>query len=54
MIVGALEQAVLDFKILKHGHPYASPRRQLELLSTVVVGNLEVDDNVAGRIFRLQ
>jgi hypothetical protein len=51
MIVGALEEAVLDFKILKHEHPYASAREQLELLSTVVVGNLEVDDNVADRIF---
>jgi hypothetical protein len=52
MIVGALEEAVLDFKILKHGHPDAIPQRRLELLSTVVVGNLEVDDSVADRIFR--
>lgn len=52
MIVGALEEAVLDFKILKHGYPCASPQEQLELLSTVVVGNLEVDDDVADRIFR--
>jgi hypothetical protein len=52
MIVGALEEAVLDFKILKHGHPDASAQERLELLSTVVVGNLEVDDDVARRIFR--
>jgi len=52
MIVGALEEAVLDFKVLKHRHPLAGPQGQLELLSTVVVGNLEVDDNVADHIFR--
>lgn len=51
MIVGALEEAVLDFKILKHRHPDAGAQRQLELLSTVVVGNLEVNDRVAERIF---
>jgi hypothetical protein len=52
MIVGALEEAVLDFKILERDHPKASPQERLALLSTVVVGNLEVDGDVADRIFR--
>jgi hypothetical protein len=51
MLVGALEELVLDFKILHHPYDHKQLENCLKLLATVIVGNIEVSDGIAQRIF---